>query len=497
MKTTHDRTDAGDFGTTRAEHGLQNLRKKLRSMKLRGMDLIAIEEEIRGSLDGLGRELMAETFAHADIDDAEVDINGVRHSRVDRHGAAIHTMFGVVEIDRSTYRVDRKSPTVSAFDKALGIVESFYTPKVARVVSRMQALLVREDASALLGEVGGIAVSAATQHRLPQAVMARYETRRDEIERRVREQDIIPTNAVTMQVGLDGVMVPQDGEYAKPRGREPEGDPAPARHERSYGVVLAPGPAADDGTTGRAWHEASVGTLAFFDADGEHVATTYLGRMPEEYKATLGEMLQAEAEHAVAQRPDLRVVLASDGAHAQWNTLQQIRAALPDANRADAVEMLDFFHVAEHLQEASDAIEGTGTPEAKLTRTRWCDTLKLYDNGAERVLQALRHQLRKAKRTTARMSIENVIQYVSTHRHRMRYKAALDAKLPIATGPTEAAAKSLVGVRMKRSGARFSQHGGQSVLTLLASHRSGRFETFFKTIVDTYTARVARRAEAA
>src|SRR5438132_752574 len=81
----------------------------------------------------------------------------------------------------------------------------------------------REESTEMLRELGGIAVSAATQHRLPQAVMARYETRRDEIERRVREQHRVPIAATTMQVGLDGVMVPQEGEHAKPRGREPEG----------------------------------------------------------------------------------------------------------------------------------------------------------------------------------------------------------------------------------------------------------------------------------
>ena len=78
----------------------------------------------------------------------------------------------------------------------------------------------------------------------------------------------------------------------------------------------------------------------------------------------------------------------------------------------------------------------------------------------------------------------------------MRYKQAIEANLPIATGPTEAAAKSLVGVRMKRSGARFSQHGGQTVLTLRASLRSGRFTSFFDAIIETYTARVTPKVAA-
>ena len=78
------------------------------------------------------------------------------------------------------------------------------------------------------------------------------------------------------------------------------------------------------------------------------------------------------------------------------------------------------------------------------------------------------------------------------------YKLAEDMKLPLATGPTEAAAKSLVGVRMKRSGARYSQHGGQTILTLLAAHKSRRFDALWEVIVaNCYAANVTRRVSLA
>jgi len=50
---------------------------------------------------------------------------------------------------------------------------------------------------------------------------------------------------------------------------------------------------------------------------------------------------------------------------------------------------------------------------------------------------------------------------------------------------------------MKRSGARYSQHGGQTILTLLAAHKSGRFDTLWETIIaDCYAANVTRRRTA-
>ena len=43
-----------------------------------------------------------------------------------------------------------------------------------------------------------------------------------------------------------------------------------------------------------AYHEASVGTLSFFDEEGEHIGTIYSARMPECRKETLAATLDAE-----------------------------------------------------------------------------------------------------------------------------------------------------------------------------------------------------------
>lgn len=182
--------------------------------------------------------------------------------------------------------------------------------------------------------------------------MARYEQRRPVIAAAVREQHPIPEQAVTVQVGLDGVMVPQDGEHARPRGRKTK-SPEPPRHELRYGAVCEPGPAANDGMMGRAWHEASVGTLAFFDADGERLDTIYLARMAEPYKRTLCEELEAELRSVLRERPSLNIVWASDGAEPQWRSLNDIESRLPDECTGHRMALVDAFHVAEYCAESS------------------------------------------------------------------------------------------------------------------------------------------------
>ena len=481
-----------------ASDGIAKLRRfhgDLQKVKTGSTDLTQVEEEIRAALDEVGRELMAAVLAAANVDDLEITVNGVLHSRLHARRETIHTTFGAVEVEQTVYSRGRGHPTVAPMEKTLGLVERYYTPKCAKVLCHLTAVVVREEAAALLRELGGISVGDATLHRLPLKIMARYERDRTVIEPVLRQRSEIPDAAVSMQVGLDGVMVPQDGEHCNPRGREPRsGDPDPPRYERAYGVVTQPGPAACDATMGTAWHEASVGTIAYHDAEGVHLTTVYMGRMPEAKKATLTQMLKAEALHALALRPDLVPVMASDGALGQWESLAEITAALPEPAREITVWLTDFHHAAGHLGDACNVIDGKGSASAQVRTRDLCETLKAYDDGAERVTQRLRHYRRKATTEKACDELDSVIGYLENNRARVGYKAAIDRNLPIATGPTEAAAKTLVNVRMKRSGARFSQHGGQTVLSLRAALKSGRFNDLMEVLGESYKATVVKRA---
>src|SRR5207245_1812460 len=73
---------------------------------------------------------------------------------------------------------------------------------------------------------------------------------------------------------------------------------------------------------------------------------------------------------------------------------------------------------------------------------------------------------------------------------RMEYAEAVERNYPIGTGITEAAAKTVVGTRMKRAGARFSQHGGQAVMLFRTALLSSRFEALHRELRATYTKHV-------
>lgn len=337
--------------------------------------------------------------------------------------------------------------------------------------------------------------SPSTLGRLPRTIAARYELNRSVIAAAVRAGDAIPDEAVTVQASLDGVMVPQDGEHARPRGRKTE-SPDPPRHERRYGPVGEDGPAANDGSLGRAWHEASVGTLAFFDAQGQRLRTIYLARMPEAHKATLCGELEAELTAVLEERPELNVVFASDGAEPQWSALAAIESRLPADCTGDRMRLVDAFHVAEYVQKAANAIDGIDSGDAKVRAATWREMIKETSDGAASVLRAMRARLALVRATNARHDLRAATTYIA-HQHalgRMQYLQAQRRHYPIGTGITEAAAKTIVGTRMKRAGARFSQHGGQTIMLFRAALLSHRFDSLHQQLHATYVKSVREAA---
>jgi len=325
-------------------------------------------------------------------------------------------------------------------------------------------------------------MSSSTFHRVSRAVAARYEAKRPVIEAAIREQDVIPEAAVTVQAGIDGVMVPQDGEHAMPRGRKTDA-PDPPRHG-----VVGMGPAEHDGMMGCAWHEASVATLGFFNDQGVRLKTIYVARMPEPSKATTVASLEEELLAVMRERPDLNVVFASDGAAPQWTALEGIKSRLPKDLTGHTMDLVDGFHVAEYVQQAAEAIEGPSSPAARILAATWRETLKAEDDGADTVLRSMRARLPAVDFKTRQKALASAIQYIANQNEadRMNYAEALRRNYPIGTGITEAACKTIAGVRMKRAGSRFSQHGGQTVMTFRAAVLSGRFEALHEILRREY-----------
>ena len=420
------------------------------------------EQASRESLSRLGRSMDAVALQREDVDAPVVWVDGVRCLRVGRWEAPYLGCWGEVRVERSLYRPAGEDRTLCPLELRAGIVEGYWTPAAASLAMWSVAHLTPAEAAELFKRSGGMSPSRSTLDRLPKALGEGWEAQRTRFEESLRVGEEVPATAAAVLISLDGIMVPmKDGERQQKR-----------RTARSRGKETR-GPAG--------YREASSGTLSFVDAEGERVGDTrYVGRMPEKGKKTLKETLEDELLAVLDQRPDLQVVAVADGARDNWTWL---KTALPKRS----VLVLDFFHAAEHLNRALDSAHDRDTPKAQAEFARLHLLLRDHDDGVKKVINAIDYQHRKHPK---RRHLKTELRYFRRNRERMRYAAVQANKLPIGSGVVEAANKTLVTVRMKRAGSRWTIDGGQAVLTFRALAKSKRFDRAWTLVSGTYVQQV-------
>jgi len=461
MRVFHER--ARHATTDPIRQDLQRLDAALNKLSERvpaGEDFECFEREAHALFVEAEREVLAGALEELDVDLPYVVIAGRRHHRVLRSSETYTSAVGPVTVKRTLYRAG-KGKSVVPLELRAGIIEGHWSPLAARQASFLVAQLTPQECEDTLRELGNMRPSKSSLDRLPKRLSRRWECEREVFEAALRENFSVPEEAVTMGVSLDGVMTPmKDGareakrERARTAGRQTKG---PAGYQ-----------------------EASCATLSFYDCDGERLDTLRFARMPEAKKATLKSMLSAEVHAVLAQRPDLQVVKVADGAKDNWTYLAKL---VPEGE-----ERVDFYHAVEQLKAAFDAAYGETSAKGRAQFKKNRHVLLEDLDGVEKVIRALVYLRSKHPR---RQRIREVLGYFRRARHRMDYALAVRSALPIGSGVVEAACKTLVTQRLKRSGMRWRHDGGQAILTLRGLVHSHRFEQAWTLLSATYRADVS------
>ena len=142
--------------------------------------------------------------------------------------------------------------------------------------------------------------------------------------------------------------------------------------------------------------------------------------------------------------------------------------------------MLDFYHASTYLGKMADALFGPETPAG----TQWFAKVRRWlrdrAQGAAQVLRsALQHLGRRRMTKTQTAEFWKAYRYVRRHRRLMDYQGYRRRGLPIGSGVTEAACKTVFTQRFKRSGMRWHCESGQVILDLRVIHLSGIWEDAF------------------
>jgi len=223
------------------------------------------------------------------------------------------------------------------------------------------------------------------------------------------------------------------------------------------------------------WHEVKVGTLYTSESRGR----TAGGRgklLRKQYLASLdpaeawGPQLRRAAEGWGIEKAK-RVVVMGDGAPWIWN--------LADEHFPGAVEIVDFYHAAEHLWATGEALWGDRERSAATRGWVRHNRRQLRQGRADLVIAAIeRGQARASPGLSGERAtvVRRNLEYFRTNRHRMQYSQYRRWRLPIGTGAVEGSCKFVVQSRFKKPGARWSDTGLRQMLALKVARLNGHWE---------------------
>lgn len=243
--------------------------------------------------------------------------------------------------------------------------------------------------------------------------------------------------------------------------------------KRSFTEKVAPLAEADcecccvfaDGTmvhTDGDWHEVRVGTVR--SSVGERTRKSSIARFADVER--FGGDLWRKACQLGYCGASLKAFVG-DGSHWIWN--------IADMHFPDAVRILDWYHLAEHMSKCGNELFGEATQESRGWTTHMRQIMK--EGKVQQALDELERLRVRSK--TKQQAKHELITYLMNNRDRVDYPRYRSLGLPIGSGEVEAQCKVLVQARCKQSGMRWSKKGAEQVLRVRCALRDGSLHTLW------------------
>ena len=362
------------------------------------------------------------------------------------------SILGPLKLERAYFHCSGCGHGFCPRDQQLGLENTALSPAVTRMVGAVGAMVSFEEGSQLLAELAGLAVDAKQVERTAEALGTAIAA--DE-KRKVTPADDLPLPP-TLYLGLDGTGIPMRPSELKGRtGKQPDGS-AKTREVKLCTVWSAEGrdengtPVRDQGSV---TYSAAIETAATLDTDQQ--------------RSPFAERVLREATRRRFTEAPCSVILG-DGAPWIWKIAQELFPR--------AIQIVDRFHVKEHLSDLSKLLYPHNPGEAKIWSTRRQEELdcgRLPD-----LLRALRRHADRCEEA------RKCFQYIHSNRHRLRYPQFHAQGLCTSSGVVEAGCKLTIGTRLKRAGMHWTVAGSNAIIALRCVRLSGRFQDYWERRAD-------------
>ena len=380
----------------------------------------------------LGTEIALSGF---DTDGSPILIGGNKYTSRAKDHKAYQTPYGVAHVRRHVYQDSSGGKVYVPLESTARILHGA-TPKFAKMLSHKYASMSAQEVLDDLSMNHGRAVSKKYLQRVSESVFSIVQSKRDDW---AYELPCFDKSIEVVSISLDGAMLP---------------------------------------TCETGWRESMVGTISLYDKEGERKHSIYIGEAPEYGKNSFMQRLEKEILKIKRIFPNCLYVGIADGAKNNWPILEK---------HTDQ-QLLDFYHVTEYLTKVSYAAhpEKTGKPARMIWLKERCHQLKHVREAAKNMLEEFKKFERKKKLTREiRENLTATITYFRNHISLMNYAEHVEKELPIGSGVTEAACKTLIKQRFCRSGMRWKEQGIKVVLGLRELvQTTGRWQQFWGKIAQ-------------
>ena len=239
---------------------------------------------------------------------------------------------------------------------------------------------------------------------------------------------------------------------------------------------------------GDSFEVATAATVTVYDRRGTRLGTVYLAHPPElgQHKMTdeLTALIQAILTGWEGPLPRLCYVTdAGDQETAYYRDVLRPMCHPRTGQALDWQRVVDYYHASQRITTLAEALFGqTRAAESWARRMR---KALLKPNGPSRVLhaaaaRACRHGVIAHRKRDYRRAYE----YLRTRTQFMQYWQYRRQHLPIGSGVTEAACKTVFTQRLKLSGMRWKHEGARIVLTLRVILLSGIWSEVYTTVLE-------------
>jgi hypothetical protein len=409
------------------------------------------EAQLHAHVRELGRILVEWTFNHLEPRDRkdmphQMSFQGTWYRRRSKTpNRSVATLFGTITLWRMLYpELQGIEPAIFPLEIRLGLEARLATPALAERAAQAAAGSTQAAVLARLSDDHGVSWSVASLRKVLAGVAAgmdehRHDAQVAQLLRWLEQADrSAGSRKPVLAVGRDGLMMPIRGQASD--------------------------------------REGATATVSVSDRSGQRLGTVSLARMPEAGQEALSRQLTALITVVLQgwTGPMPRLAYITDGGHHQTQyyrrVLRQMRNPRHPAGRLKWEWVIDYYHACEYIYKMAEAL----FRDAHRARSwaekmgRW---LKTKPRGIYRVLHsAAAIRRRRIVLGAKRKQYRDAYNYLRKRIPSLDYVRYRGNHLPIGSGVTEAACKTVFTQRMKQSGMTWNLATGQWILDLRVIH---------------------------